>query len=410
MKKYLWIVAVLVVAALVVLGIIYREPLVLRVTGMRPFVEERFGGWVEAGADEQELDAALRRVHDPLGSGPGSWVYELSQPAAEHEAAAREAEAANDTATAAQEYQKAAVFYFVARFPFVSTPAKAEAYRKHIECYLEAAKYFDPPLEQVRIPFEGKTIIGYLRVPDVGEPPVVIVTGGVDTWKSDVERQCQAMLAEGMAVFAFDMPGTGESQWALDPTSDRVYGAVVEYLKARGDLDGENIGVYLQSFAGLFAVKLALVDPDVKAAVNIGGPIHLAFTPEHIKKVPDVMVKTIANAMREDLDASFEETVSRAKPMSLGEQGLLKKPERQAALLSINGDQDPLVPIEDLYIISKSGIQQDEWVYAGDGHCAPDNLKEHAPKAASWLKAHLAKPEKAPSAVELESGEAQEAQ
>jgi hypothetical protein len=118
------------------------------------------------------------------------------------------------------------------------------------------------------------------------------------------------------------------------------------------------------------------------------------------------MVKTIANAMREDLDAGFGEMVSRAKPMSLGEQGLLKKPARQAALLSINGDQDPLVPIEDLFIISKSGIQQDEWVYEGDGHCAPNNLKEHAPKAATWLKAHLARPEEAPSAVESASGEA----
>ena len=42
------------------------------------------------------------------------------------------------------------MFYFVTRFPFVSSPAKAEAYRKHIDCYLE---------------FEGKEIICYLRVP-----------------------------------------------------------------------------------------------------------------------------------------------------------------------------------------------------------------------------------------------------
>ncbi len=389
MKKYLWLIA-LIVVVLVVFAITYREPLILRITGMRPFVEERFGGWVDAGADEKELDAALKRIHDPRGSGPGSWVYELSQPAAQHEKAADEAKAAGDSARADDEYSKAAVFYFVARFPFVSSPAKAEAYRKHIECYLKSAESFDPPIEIVRIPFEEKEIVGYLRVPKVERPPVVVVTGGVDTWKSDVERQCRAMLAEGMAVFAFDMPGTGESVWPLEPNSDRVYSAAIEYLKTRSDLDGENIGVYLQSFAGLYAVKLALVDPNVKAAVNIGGPIHLAFTPEHIKKVPDVMVKTIAHAMRADEDSGFDTMVAMAKPMSLGEQGLLKKPERQAALLSINGDQDPLVPIDDLYIVSKSGIKQEEWVYAGDGHCAPNNLKEHAPKAAAWLKEHLA--------------------
>lgn len=391
MKKTGLIIAALVVL-LVALLIVFKEPLVLRITGIRPFVEERFGGWVEAGADEEELDAALRRVHDPTGSGPGSWTYEISVPAAKHELAATEADLAGDAALAAREYSIAAVYYFVARFPFLSSPEKEEAYRRHIECYLKAAESFDPPLEVVRIPFEEKEIIGYLRIPAVPEgekPPVVVVTGGVDTWKSDVDRQVSAMLAEGMAVFAFDMPGTGESQWPLEPDSDRVYSKVVDYLKDRPELDGENVGVYLQSFAGVFAVKLALVDPDVKAAVNVGGPIHLAYTPKHIRKVPDFMVATISHAMRQEPGAGLDEMVEAAGPMSLGEQGLLKTPERQAALLSINGDEDELVPIEDLYIISESGIEQEEWVYEGDGHCAPENMKEHAPRAAAWLKENL---------------------
>lgn len=397
MKNIRWL-ALGGLVVLVVLGIVYREPLVLRITGMRPFVEDRFGGWVAAGADEKELDAALRKIHDPRGSGPGSWVYELSQPAAKHEKAAQDAEAAGDANTAAHEYQKAAVYYFIARFPFVSSPAKAEAYRRHIACYLKAAEAFDPPLEVVTIPFEGKKIIGYLRIPEVNRPPVVVITGGVDTWKSDIDQQINALLSEGLAVFAFDMPGTGESQWPLEPTSDRVYSRVIEYLKTYPGLDGDNIGVYLQSFAGLFAVKLALVDPNVKAAVNVGGPIHLAFTREHIRKVPDVMIATIAHAMQTEMMDSLDRQVEASNPMSLMQQGLLKKPERQAALLSINGDQDPLVPIEDLYLISKSGIAQEEWVYEGDGHCAHESMSEYVPKAAAWLKAHLTpRPEETPA-------------
>ena len=34
-----------------------------------------------------------------------------------------------------------------------------------VDAYLLHAKYFDPPLEVVRIPFEGKEIVGYLRLP-----------------------------------------------------------------------------------------------------------------------------------------------------------------------------------------------------------------------------------------------------
>ena len=387
MKKLGGIVAVVVLLLLILF--IYRESLILRVTGIRPFVEERFNGWVESGADEEELDAALGRIYDPRGSGPGSWVYELSAPAAIHELAATEAELAGNGVTAVEEYFTASVYYYIARFPYVSSPAKAEAYRKHIECYLKASEGFDPALEIVRIPFEGKEIIGYMFVPRGEKPPVVVMSGGVDTWKSDISKQVGAMLEEGLAVFALDMPGTGESQWPLEPNGDRVYSRAIEYLKTRPDVDGDNIGVYLVSFAGNFAVKLALVDPNIKAAVNVGGPIELAFTPEHIKIVPDVMVATIAHAMGEDPDAGFKAMVENAKPMALSAQGLLKKPERQAALLSINGDQDPLVPIEDVYVISENGIEQDQWVYEGDGHCASENTKEHAPKAAAWLKMHL---------------------
>ncbi len=392
MRKSSWVLFLLVF--LVLISVLYREPIVLRLVGMRPFVEERFEGWVRAGAHRAELDEALGRVYDPTGSGRGSWVYELSVPAAAHEELARGAETAGDRATAAREFHKAAVFYFIARFPFVGSPAKAEAYRKHIDCYLKSVEYASgPPIEVVRIDFEDREIIGYLRLPvdAVGgePPPVVVLTGGVDTWKSDIELQVQAMLAEEMAAFAFDMPGTGESAWPLSADADRVYSRVVDYLKARPDLDGDRIGVYLQSFAGLYAVKLALVDPDVKAAVNVGGPIHHSFTLEHAKTVSEVMVRTIAHAMGDDVDQPLTELIKRIEPFSLMKQGLLAPPKRQAPLVSINGDQDPLVTIEDLYVISRSGIEQEEWVYAGDGHCASQNFREHLPRAAAWLRERL---------------------
>jgi esterase FrsA len=391
MKRYRLLIG-LFILLLIAIGYLYRRPIVLRITGMRPFVEDRFGGWVRAGANGEELDAALRKIYDPLGTGPGSWVYELSTSAARHEEIAIRADASGDKDTAFSEYRKASVFYFIARFPFVSSSAKAEAYEKHIRCYLKAARYFVPPLEVIRIPFEGKEIIGYLRVPKVKRPPLIVTSGGVDTWKSDIDGQVEAMLAEGLAVLAIDMPGTGESQWKLEPDSQRVYSRVLEYMRDRSGIDGNRMGVYLMSFAGLFAVKLALVDPNVKVAVNVGGPIHLSYTPEHIKRVPEVMIATISHAMGVDPRASnFEEMVERAKPFSLMKQGLLKKPKRQAALLSINGDQDHLVPIDDLYIISRSGIEQDEWVYRGDGHCAPNNMNEYQKRAAIWLKKNLSR-------------------
>ncbi len=93
--------------------------------------------------------------------------------------------------------------------------------------------------------------------------------------------------------------------------------------------------------------------------------------------------------MRKEVDRPLAELITHLEPFSLKEQGLFVPAERQGALLSINGDQDPLVPIEDFYIISRNGIEQEEWVYAGDGHCAPASFPEHIPRSAAWLRARL---------------------
>jgi len=93
--------------------------------------------------------------------------------------------------------------------------------------------------------------------------------------------------------------------------------------------------------------------------------------------------------MRTRVDRPLAQLILQIEPFSLENQGLLAPPEREAALLSINGDQDALVPIEDLYIISRSGIEQEEWVYPGDSHCAPESFPKHIPRSAAWLKARL---------------------
>ena len=249
------------------------------------------------------------------------------------------------------------------------------------------AESFDPPLHVVRIPFEGKEIVAYLRIPAAQKPPVVLFSGGVDTWKSDFDPVVEALLRQGLAVMSLDMPGTGESQWPLAPDSGRVFARAIEHLKTRQDIDGNRVGLLMISFGGYFAVRLALTNPAVKAAVNVGGPIVVSFTPEHIRNVPEVMLKTIAHAMHEDVDLSLEDMTRKAQAFSLAT--LLRTPPRRPSLVSINGDQDHLVPIEDLYIISKLGVVQEEWVYKDDGHCAAANIMNWAPRVATWLKTKL---------------------
>jgi esterase FrsA len=387
-KKARWIIG-LAVVILIILGVVFREPLILRVASVRPFVNDRFHGWVNMGVPEDELDQTLRGVHDVKGDGPGSWVYELSQIAVNYENAASEAEIAGNQAEAYRNWKTAAVYYYIARFPYLASPAKKAAYQKHIECYLKYAASFDPPLEVVEIPFEGKTIIGYLRTPARARPPVVVVTGGVDTWKSDIDALIEPLLAQGLAVFAMDIPGTGQSQWRLSPENDKVFSAVFDYLKTQPELNADRLGLYEMSFGGYYAIRLALTHPDVDAAVNVGGPIALAFAESNVKKVPDVMVATISHAMGVEQDLPLEQRMAHVEKFSLDRSGYLQDPRRTPPILSINGSEDKLVPIEDLYIITERGIKQDEWVYQGEGHCAIDVMDDWAGKAAVWMKEKL---------------------
>jgi hypothetical protein len=93
--------------------------------------------------------------------------------------------------------------------------------------------------------------------------------------------------------------------------------------------------------------------------------------------------------MRTTVGRPLAQLILQIEPFSLEKQGLLAPPERQGALLSINRDQDTLVTIEDLHIISRSGIEQEEWVYPGYSHCAPESFPEHIPRSAAWLRARL---------------------
>ena len=90
---------------------------------------------------------------------------------------------------------------------------------KALEAFLAHARFFDPPLEVVHIPFEGKEIVGYLRLPKnaTAQVPLVIAVNGLDSRKEDLTEIFSAILPFGVAYLAVDV--------AVDP---------VQYLGTRG--------------------------------------------------------------------------------------------------------------------------------------------------------------------------------
>jgi esterase FrsA len=61
-------------------------------------------------------------------------------------------------------YLRAWRLYYFAQWPVPSSAGKRAAYAKALDAFARSAQAFVPPLEVVRIPFEGKEIVGYLRL------------------------------------------------------------------------------------------------------------------------------------------------------------------------------------------------------------------------------------------------------
>src|SRR5579864_6210252 len=115
----------------------------------------------------------------------------------------------SDTVKANADYIRAWRLYSFGRWPIPASPAKQRSYEKAIEAFLAHARFWDPSLEVVHIPFEGKEIIGYLRLPKNAKAPVplVVAVNGLDSRKEDLAESFGAILPFGVGYLAVDGPG-----------------------------------------------------------------------------------------------------------------------------------------------------------------------------------------------------------
>src|SRR5882762_4739520 len=133
------------------------------------------------------------------------WAAGFSAVADRYMEQAKSAETA-DSAKANALYVKAWRLYSFGRWPVPASPGKRRAYTKALEAFLAHAKLMDPPLEVVRIPFEGSEIVGYLRLPKnvKGPVPLVIAISGLDSRKEDLSENFGAILPYGIGFIGLD--------------------------------------------------------------------------------------------------------------------------------------------------------------------------------------------------------------
>ena len=279
---------------------------------------------------------------------------------------------ANDTSAAAEHYWHAWRLHHFARWPVENTPARRHAKQRALEAFRHYAGLLEPPIEVVRIPFEGKEIVAYLRLPaNVRPAPIVFAIAGLDSRKEDFLAHSDGYLRRGVGLFAVDLPGTGETPMefaAFD--SDRMFSAALDYLATRPEVDAGRIVVQGRSWSGYWAAKLAITErARLRGAVVHGGPIHGYFQPQWLQlslETGEYLYDYFQAKAQLVGVTTVEDLLDRNRRFSLLDAGLLDRPS--APMLVVNGARDSQIPAADIFVLLQHGDAKEAWVNPVGGH------------------------------------------
>jgi len=161
-----------------------------------------------------------------------------------------------------------------------------KAYEKALEAFTAYAKLQDPPIEIVRIPFEGKEIVGYLRLPKACALPRSSSPSGASTAARKTHRSAATPTLRTASATS---PSTCRAP--ANPRSDKSYPRRAR-IHARPRLHPHPPGARRQARRRLrrilgraLGARLAYLERDrIRGAVVQGGPVHEYFEPDGKRK------------------------------------------------------------------------------------------------------------------------------
>jgi esterase FrsA len=332
---------------------------------------ERRPQFVNQGLPAADLDEAAARVTQMWANEPGGWTYEFSA-------------LANRYANEGQHY-RAALAYGVARFPVLANQSKRHAMTLQLEQYSKAAAGFGVHFERrtLQLPYRGATTSVPVHLlsptPDFTQTPVVIASGGIDSWKMDIHG---IVHGANVTVMAFDHPGTGETAARMDQHADEVIDGLIDAARHLGDGRVVHFGL---SFGGNFAATSALRGV-VDAAIDLGGPVVVFPESDHVERLPFGMRDIFGNALGFSASPSHDEIA--AAGMAFDRSALLDQ-DTNSPMLVVNGADDVHIPQQDT-LVFEGRRDTEVHLIPGTGHCTTSKLPETIPLMTTWLRNFLA--------------------
>jgi len=208
-----------------------------------------------------------------LKSGDGEgWHNRFRNLANAVRAQAEKAERENHLVTARKAYLRASIYYAIST-RFVRRDARTVAmYEQHIECYSKFAALSDPPIERVKIPYDGIEMAGWYMPPkkktSAKNPAYIYCSAEAGGCEFAIQTSPTEGVERGLGVLFVDTPGSGSTLMYHKRLGmveyEKPFKALVDYLTSRPDIDPNRIGVAGSDFGAYNAVRAAVFDKRIK--------------------------------------------------------------------------------------------------------------------------------------------------
>lgn len=341
----------------------------------RDLFTERYPQMVNTGLPANAVDAVRAAAVEMWPDQPGGWVHEWSELGARYATEGR--------------HDLAVLAYGWAKFPVLADDAKRLAFTRQLEHYKLASPSFPVSFDRrvLELPYERGTTpvpVHLLSAPGLpAQAPVLLVSGGVDSWKLDLHLLFVGLaLSTGARVLAFDIPGTGESQIPLSPAATQIIDGLIVAGRDLGDGRVAHLGISMGGYFSAYSGLAGLVD----AAAVLGGPVEAGFAAD--RKWEFGMADIVGNALGFDRSPDADELGATMNSMSL--RPLLDQ-NINASMLIVNGAEDVHIPQHDTLVFEGRRDTRVE-LLPDTGHCATSKLGEVVPAIATWIAEALSVP------------------
>ena len=244
-----------------------------------------------------------------------SWITAFSLLAGRLRAQAESSLAGGHRVSARAAYLRASTYYATAS---AASPGSSDPHRyftlweQHRAAWDAAAALFDPPVESIKIPYEGTTLAGYFfhanpAIPThAGKRPTIILANGSDGSVSDMWRWGAAAAVErGWNAITFDGPGQNvalhRQHLYFRADWEAVITPVVDWLVARPEVDSEAIVLHGVSQAGYWVPRAIAFERRIAAAVADPGVVRVGDSWR--SSTPDDLLKLLDDGDKANFDA-----------------------------------------------------------------------------------------------------------